>query len=121
VKSAMTLLDDSEAMFLFVAWGSDEDLRHIAIPCFLKSFLLIQHMGPIEKSDPFWCLLVLTATGITSWRCEPSFLPSFLQFRYVFKVLVVIPLLVERSIVERINKINTDGNRKIYNPSSTVY
>jgi hypothetical protein len=30
VKSTMTL-DDSEAVLSFVAWGSDEDLRHIAM------------------------------------------------------------------------------------------
>jgi hypothetical protein len=30
VKIAMTL-DDSDAMLLFVAWGSDEDLRYITL------------------------------------------------------------------------------------------
>jgi hypothetical protein len=30
VKSAMKL-DDSDAMLLYVAWGSDEDLRYIAM------------------------------------------------------------------------------------------
>jgi hypothetical protein len=29
---------------------------------------------------------------------------------------VAIPLLVGRSVVERINQINTDGDREIYNP-----
>jgi hypothetical protein len=74
-------------------------------------------MGPIGKRDHCWCLLVLTTTGKSSQRYEPSFLPSECEWflRYVFELAM--PTLVETAIVERIKqKINTDGDRQIYNP-----
>jgi hypothetical protein len=73
VKSAMKL-DDSEAMLLFVAWGSDEDLRYITMfPKFCPS---TPPMERIEKRDLCWYLLGPTTTGKTSQRCVPSSLPN---------------------------------------------
>jgi hypothetical protein len=72
VKSAITL-DDSDAMLLFVAWGSDEGLRHITM---LPEVLSIEttYMGPIEKRDPcwfFWCRQ--QPEKLHSDVCLPSF------------------------------------------------
>jgi hypothetical protein len=60
VKSVMTL-DDSDTIFLFVTWGSDEDLIHITL---FPEVLSIDttYMGPIKKETPGWCLMVLTTT-----------------------------------------------------------
>jgi hypothetical protein len=45
-----------------------------------------------------------------------AFLPSECEwvFHYVFEV--AIPTLIGEANVERINQINTDGDRQIYNP-----
>jgi hypothetical protein len=77
-------------------------------------------MGPIEKRDPCWCLLVLTITRNTPQRCEPFFLSFFLPsecewgFRYIFEV--AIPILIATSTVDHINQTNTDGDMKMYTP-----
>jgi hypothetical protein len=71
--------------------------------------------GTNRKNHP---LLMFAGTGhnrkyFTALRV---FLPSECEwvFRYAFEV--AIPSLIGRSTVERINKINTDGDMQIYNP-----
>jgi hypothetical protein len=73
VKSA-TKLDDSEAMLLFVAWGSDEDLRYITM--FPEVFSIDTTYGMNREKRP---LLVFAGTDNnrkTSQRCVPSSLPN---------------------------------------------
>jgi hypothetical protein len=111
-KSAMKL-DDSDAMLLFVAWDSDEDLRYITM--FPEVLPIDTTYGKNRKKRS---LLVFAGTDnnrkkITAMR---AFLPSECEwvFRYVFEV--AIPSLIGKATVERINQINTDGDRQIYNP-----
>jgi hypothetical protein len=66
VKSAMKL-DDSEAMLLFVAWGSDEDLRYITM--FPEVLSIDTTYGTNREKRP---LLAPTTTGKTSQRCVRS-------------------------------------------------
>jgi hypothetical protein len=111
VKSAMTL-DDSEAMFLFVAWRSDEDLRHITMFPEVLSFDTTH--GSNQERRPF-----LVCDGTDHNRKNFTALRAFLTsecewvFCYAFEV---IPTLVGRSTVERISQINADGDSHIYNP-----
>jgi hypothetical protein len=115
VKSAMTL-DDSEAMLLFVAWGSDEDLVHIAI--FPEVLSIDTKYGTNRENRP---LLVFAGTDhdLKNFTGLQAFLPSECEwvFHYIFEV--VIPTLIGTSTVERINQISTDGERQIYNPLTT--
>jgi hypothetical protein len=73
VKSAMTL-DDSEAMLLFVAWGSDEDLRHIAM--FPEVLSIDPTYGTNREKRP---LLVFAGTDHNqkNFTAMRAFLPSF--------------------------------------------
>jgi hypothetical protein len=112
VKSAMKL-DDSDAVLLFVAWGSDEDLRYITM--FTEVLSIDTTYGTNREKRP---LLVFADTyhNMKNFIALRAFLPSECEwvFRYVFEV--AIPTLINEATVERINQINTDGDMQIYNP-----
>jgi hypothetical protein len=117
VKSVMTL-DDSDAMLLFFAWGSDEYLTHITM--FPEVLSIDAIYGTNRENRP---LLVSDGTdynrkNITAMR---AFLPSECEwvFRYVFEV--AIPTLIREATVEHISQINTDGERQIYSPPRQLY
>jgi hypothetical protein len=106
-------LDDSEAMLLFVAWGSDADLRYTTM--FPKVFSIDTTYGTNIEKIP---LLVFAGIDNNSknFTALRVFLPSECEwvFRYVFEI--AIPSLIGEANVEHINQINTDGDRQIYNP-----
>jgi hypothetical protein len=112
VKSAMKL-DDSDAMLLFFAWGSDEDLRYITM--FPKVLSIDTTYGTNREKRP---LLVFAGTDSNrkNFTALCAFVPSECEwvFRYVFEV--AIPSLIGEATVGRINQINTNGERQIYNP-----
>jgi hypothetical protein len=91
VKSAMKL-DDSEAMFLFVAWGSDEDLRYITM--FPEVFFIDTTYGTNREKRP---LLVFDGTDNNrkNFTALCAFLPSECEwvFQYVFEI--AIPSLID--------------------------
>jgi hypothetical protein len=109
VKSAMKL-DDSEAMLLFFTWGSDEDLRYITM--FPEVFFIYNTYGTNREKRP---LLVFDGTDNNrkNFTVLRAFLPSECEWvlRYVFEI--AIPSLIGEATVERINQINTDGDRQI--------
>jgi hypothetical protein len=70
-KSAMKL-DDSDAMLLFVACRSYEDLRYITI--FPEVLSINTTYG--ANRDLCWYFLALATTGKTSQRCVRSFLKN---------------------------------------------
>jgi hypothetical protein len=75
VKTTMTI-DDSKSMLLFMAWGSDEDLRHITMfPGVLSIYTT--YMTNRETRP----LLVFAGTDHyrKNFTALPSFLPSFLK------------------------------------------
>jgi hypothetical protein len=86
-------LDDSEAMLLFVDWGSDEDLRHIVM--FPEVLFSDTIYGTNREKRP---LLVFAGTDHNR--------KSFTAMQGI---------LMGRSIMESINQINTDDDRQIYN------
>jgi hypothetical protein len=90
VKSAMKL-DDSDAMLLFVAWGSDEDLRYITM--FPEVLSIDTTYGTNREKRP---LLLFAGTDNTrkNFTALCEFLPSKCEwvFRYIFEV--AIPSLV---------------------------
>jgi hypothetical protein len=112
VKSAMKL-DDSEAMLLFVTWGSDEDLRYITM--FPEVLSIDTTYGTNREKRP---LLVFSGTDNNrkNFTVLCAFLPYKCEwvFRYIFEI--AIPSLIGEATVERINQMNTDGERQIYNP-----
>jgi hypothetical protein len=112
VKSALKL-DDSDVMLLFVAWRSDEDLRYITM--FSEVLFIDTTYGTNRENRP---LLIFAGTDNNrkTFTALRVFLPSECErvFRYVFEV--AIPSLISKATVERINQINTDGDRQIYNP-----
>jgi hypothetical protein len=110
VKS-FTTLDDSEAMLLFVAWGSDEDLRYIAM--FPEVISVDTTYGTNREKRQ---LLLFAGTDFN--RKKITALWAFLQ---KMNRSSAIPALIGTYTVERINQINTDGDRQIYTPSPTVY
>jgi hypothetical protein len=110
-KSAMKL-DDSDAMLLFVAWGSDEDLRYITM--FTEVLSTDTTYGRKRENRP---LLVFAGTenNRKNFTALYVFLLSECEwvFRYVFEVSI--PSLIGEAIVERINQINPDVDIQIYN------
>jgi hypothetical protein len=64
-------IDDSGAMLLFVAWGSDEDLRYITM--FPEVLSIDTTYGTNREKRP---LLALTTTGKTSQCCVRSSLQN---------------------------------------------
>jgi hypothetical protein len=106
VKSAMTL-NDSEAMLLFVAWVSDEYLRHIIM--FPEVISIDITYGTNREKRP---LLVLADTDHNqkNFTALSAFLPSECKwvFHYVFEV--AIPTLIGIATVD-ITQPNTDGDR----------
>jgi hypothetical protein len=100
-------------MLLFVAWGSDEDLRYITM--FPEVLSIDTTYGTNRETRP---LLVFAGTDNNSKNFTSlcAFLPSECEwvFRYVFEI--AIPSLIGEATVERINEINTDDDRQIYNP-----
>jgi hypothetical protein len=112
VKCAMKL-DDSDAMVLYVDWGSDEDLRYITM--FPEVLSIDTTYGKDRENRP---LLVFAGTDNNrkNFTVLRAFLPSECEwvFRYVFEV--AIPSRIGKATVERINQINIDGDSKNYNP-----
>jgi hypothetical protein len=106
VKCAMTL-DDSGAMLLFVAWGSDKYLRHITM--FPEVMSIGTAYGTNREKRP---LLDFAGThhDRKTFTSMCAFLPSACEgvFRYVFEV--AIPILIGEATVEGIKKINADGD-----------
>jgi hypothetical protein len=86
VKSAMKL-DDNAAMLLFVAWGSDEDLRYITM--FTEVLSIDTNYGMNREKRP---LLVFAGTDNNrkNFTAMRAFLPSEYEwvFRYVFEVAI---------------------------------
>jgi hypothetical protein len=117
VESAMKL-DDSEAMLLFVAWGSDEDLRYITM--FPQVFSIDTTYGTNREKRP---LLVFAGTNNNrkNFTALRAFLPSECEWVFLYIFEIAIPSLIGEATVEHINQINTDGDRQIYNPSPTVF
>jgi hypothetical protein len=111
-KSAMKL-DDSNAMLLFIAWGSDEDLRYITM--FTEVLSIGATYGTNREKRP---LLVFSGTDNNkkNFTALRAFLPSECEwvFRYIFEVAIT--SLIGEATAERIKQINTDGDRQIYNP-----
>jgi hypothetical protein len=105
-------LDDSEAMLLFVVWGGDEYLRHITM--FPEVLSIDTTYGTNREKRPLW-LFAGTDHNHKNFTAMRAFLPSECEwvFRYAFEV--AIPTMIVTSTVERINQINTDGDRQIYN------
>jgi hypothetical protein len=112
VKSAMKL-DGSEAMVLFVAWGSDEDLRYITM---LPEVLSIDTTYGTNREKRTLLVFDGTDNNRKNFTALRAFPPSECEwvFQYVFEI--TIPSLIGEATVERINQINTDGDRQIYNP-----
>jgi hypothetical protein len=112
VKSAMKL-DDSDAMLLFVAWGSDEYLRYITM--FPKVLSINTTYGTNREMRP---LLVFAGTNNNrkNFTALRAFLPSECEWVFHYAFEVAIPSLIGEATVERINQINTGGDRKTYNP-----
>jgi hypothetical protein len=106
VKSDMKL-DDSDAMLLFVAWGRDEDLRYITM---FPEVLSIDTTYGTNREKTHLLVFAGTDNNRKNFTALCAFLPSECEwvFRYVFEV--AIPSLIGESTVERINKINTDGD-----------
>jgi hypothetical protein len=107
VESAMTL-DDSDAMLLFVDWGSGEDLIHITM--FPEVLSIDTTYGTSREKRP---LLFFAGTD-NIWKkftALLAFIPSEYEwvFHYVFEV--AIPTLIGEATVERIDQINTDDDR----------
>jgi hypothetical protein len=90
VKSAMTL-DDSDAMLLFVAWGSGEDLRHITM---FPEVLSIDTTYRTNRENRPLLVFAGTYNNRKNFTALHEFLPSECEwvFRYVFEV--AIPILI---------------------------
>jgi hypothetical protein len=99
VKSAMKL-DDSEAMLLFVAWGSDEDLRYITM---FPEVLSIDTTYGTNREKRTLLVFAGTDNNRKNFTALRAFLPSKCEwvFRYVFEI--AIPSLIGEANVERIN------------------
>jgi hypothetical protein len=112
VKSAMKL-DDSDAILLFVAWGSDEDLRYITM--FPEVLSIDTTYVTNRENRP---LLVFSGTDNSRkhFTALRAFLPSECEcvFRYVFEV--AIPSLIGKAAVERIKKSTLMVTEKLQSP-----
>jgi hypothetical protein len=106
-------LDDSDVMFLFVPWGSDEDLIYITK---FPEVLSIDTIYGRNREQGTLLVFAGTDKNRKHFTALRAFLPSECEwvFHYVFEV--AIPSLIGDATVERINQINTDGDRQIYNP-----
>jgi hypothetical protein len=112
VKSAVKM-DDSAVILLFVAWGSDEDLRYITM---FPEFLSIDTTYGMNREKRPLLVFAGTDKNRKNFTKVHAFLPSecVWVFQYVFEV--AIPSLIDEATVDRINQINTYGDRQIYNP-----
>jgi hypothetical protein len=98
---------------LFVDWGSDEDLRYITM---FPEVLSIDATYGTNREKRTLLVFAGTDKNMKNFTALSAFLPSECEwvFRYVFEI--AIPSLISEATVERINQINTDGDRQIYNP-----
>jgi hypothetical protein len=112
VKSSMKL-DDSDAMLVFLDWGSDENLRYITI--FPEVLSIDTTYGMNREKRP---LLVFAGTNNNrkNFTALHAFLPSECEwvFHYVFEVSI--PSLIGEATVECINQINTYGQTNLQSP-----
>jgi hypothetical protein len=111
VKSAM-MIDDSEAILIFVAWGSDADLRHITM---FPEVLSIGTSYGTKREKRTLLVCAGTDHNRKNFTALRAFLPSECEWVFCYIFEVAIPTLIGTSTVERINQINTDGDRQIYN------
>jgi hypothetical protein len=112
VKSAMRV-DGSDAMLLFVAWGGDEDLRYITM---FPEVLSIGTTYGTNREKRHLLVFAGTDNNMKNFTVMRAFLPSECEWVFCYVLEVSILSLIDEATMERINKINTDGDRQIYNP-----
>jgi hypothetical protein len=115
--------DDGKTLFLFVAWVTQHGDLKILQQCFLKLYLLTPPMLPMWRDDH--CVFVPELLQHNEFYCFYAFVPSGCEWVWVWVLmycytvdiqLLPIPALLENEVISRIKQINTDGDRKKYEP-----
>jgi hypothetical protein len=109
-------LPDSDAMLLYVAWCTNEELRMDAMFGFFT--LDTTPMMNIEDRP-----LMIMAGMCTNRKPSPygrAFLPSEGEWMFDFSMVVALPLLYGNNVIINIQQVTTDGDRQIYNLSDIL-
>jgi hypothetical protein len=105
-------LPDSDAMLLYVAWCTNEELRMATMFGFVWT-LETTPMTNIEDRP-----LMIMAGMETNRESSPFgrvFLPSEGEWVFDFSMAVALPLLYGINVIRNIQQVTTDGDRHIYN------
>jgi hypothetical protein len=106
-------LPDSDAMLLYVAWCTNEELRMATMFGFVWTLDTTPMMNIEDRP------LMIMAGMETNRKSSPfgrAFLPSEGEWVFDFSMVVVLPLLYGINFTRNIQQVTTDGNRQIFNP-----
>jgi hypothetical protein len=103
----------SDAMLLYVAWCTNEELQMAAMFGFFGT-LDNTPMSNIE--DRSFMIMDVMCTDRKSRPCSISFLPSEDQWVFDFSMVVALLVLQGNNFIRNIQQVTTDGDRQIYNP-----
>jgi hypothetical protein len=109
---ALYLLD-SDAMLLYVAWRTNEELWMTTM---FGSFWTLDTTPMTNIDDRPLMIMAGMYTNRKSCPYGRAFLPSEGEWVFDFSMVVALPLLYENNVIRNIQQVTTDSDRQIYNP-----
>jgi hypothetical protein len=104
---------DSDAILLYVAWCTHEDLWMATM---FGSFWTLDTTPMTNIEDRPLMIMAGMCTNRKSCPYGRAFLPSEGELVFDFSMVVVLPLLYGNNVIRNIQQVTTNGDRQIYNP-----
>jgi hypothetical protein len=105
-------LPDSDAMLLYVAWCTNEELW---VATMFGSFWTLDTTPMTNFEDRPLMIMAGMCTHRKSCPYGITFLPSEGEWVFNFSMVVALPLLYGNNVIRNIQQFTTDGDRQIYN------
>jgi hypothetical protein len=106
-------LPDSDAMLLYVAWCTNEELRMATM---FGSVWTLDTTPMTDIEDRTLMIMAGMCTNRKSCPYGRAFLPSEGEWVFDFFMVVVLPLLYGNNVIRNIQQVTTNGDRQIFNP-----
>jgi hypothetical protein len=103
----------SDAMLLYVAWCTNEELRMATM---FGSFWTLDTTPMMNIEDRPLMIMAGMCTNRKSCPYGRAFLPSEGEWVFDFSMVVALPLIYGNNVIQNIKQVTTDGDRQIYNP-----
>jgi hypothetical protein len=106
-------LPESDAMLLYVAWCTKEELRMATM---FGSFWTLDTTPMTNIEDIPLMIMAGMCTNRKSCPYGQAFLPSEGEWVFDLSMVVAVPLLHGSNVIRNIQQVTTNGDRQIYHP-----